>query len=480
MNERLDRSRNPALIQIRLYPLPSLDSIVVPHPMPFLMPVPMMLKTLRFLSIPTCLGVLLGGLAACAPSGPSSVQSGDQVLEFWTMQLQPEFTDYFNERIDAYEAAHPEVEVRWVDVPWSAMESKILTAVSAGTAPDVVNLNPNFATQLAERNAWLELDTYVPDKVREQYLPKIWQANRLGDKSFGIPWYLTTPVTIYNKTLLQQAGLSQPPQTYAELAQMAAVIKQKTGKYAFFITVVPDDSAELLESLVQMGVELVDGQGKAGFDTPQGRAAFQYWVDLYQKDLLPRSVLTQGHRHGIELYQAGEVAFLATGAEFLQTIQKNAPSIAQVSAIAPQVTGATGKRSVAVMNLVIPQGTDQRESALDFAQFITNAENQLSFAKAANVLPSAVEAIASYQKELRAESSLSALEQGRLVGAQQLDKAEVLVPVVSGMQELQKILYDQLQAAMLEEKTVDRAIADAAQLWNGKSPTPGKPEASKP
>jgi len=34
------------------------------------------------------------------------------------------------------------VKVNWVDVPWSAMETKILTAVSAKTAPDVVNLNP--------------------------------------------------------------------------------------------------------------------------------------------------------------------------------------------------------------------------------------------------------------------------------------------------------------------------------------------------
>jgi len=50
-----------------------------------------------------------------------------------------------------FEAENPDVKVNWVDVPWSAMESKILTA--AKTAPDVVNLNPNFASRLATRNA---------------------------------------------------------------------------------------------------------------------------------------------------------------------------------------------------------------------------------------------------------------------------------------------------------------------------------------
>jgi len=42
--------------------------------------------------------------------------------------------------IATFEAENPDVKVNWVDVPWSAMESKIL-AVSAKTAPDVVNLN---------------------------------------------------------------------------------------------------------------------------------------------------------------------------------------------------------------------------------------------------------------------------------------------------------------------------------------------------
>jgi putative chitobiose transport system substrate-binding protein len=31
---------------------------------------------------------------------------------------------------------------------------------------------------------------------------------------------------------------------------------------------------------------------------------------------------------------------------------------------------------------------------------------------------------------------------------------------------LQKIIYDNLQAAMLNQKTVDQAIADAEKSWN--------------
>ena len=142
------------------------------------------IRTWRRLGIFALFGLLLSWVISCSPTPPSSKSPE---IEFWTMQLQPKFTDYFNKLIASFEAENKGVKVRWVDVPWAAMENKILTAVSAKTAPDVVNLNPGFASQLASRNAWLELDSKVPEGVRKQYLPKIWKDSTLNNKSFGIP-----------------------------------------------------------------------------------------------------------------------------------------------------------------------------------------------------------------------------------------------------------------------------------------------------
>ena len=391
---------------------------------------------------------------------------GTQEIEFWTMQLSPQFDDYFNGLITDFEAQNPEIQVRWVDVPWADMQSKILTAVSAGTAPDVVNLNPDFAAQLAGRGAWLGLDEPISPESKAVYLPKIWQANTLNESSFGIPWYLTTNITLFNQELLDQAGV-EPPATYSELAEVARQVREKTGKYAYFTTFVPEDAGDVLQSLVQMGVVLLDEAGQAAFNTPAGRAAFQYWTDLYQQGLLPREVLTQGHRRAIELYQAGEVALLSTGAEFLTTIETNAPQIAAVTGSAPQITGETGKMNVAVMNLVLPKSTEAPQAALDFALYVTNDANQLTFAKAANVLPSAQQAIQDpYFIQLPADAN--PVEIARSVSAQQMTNAEVLIPPMDDIQELQKILYDNLQAAMLGQKSVEQAVADAAAEWDGR------------
>ena len=415
------------------------------------------------------IGIISSCLLSCNPQGDNPAE-----IEFWTMQLKPNFTPYFAKLNANFEQQNKPAKLRWIDIPWSAMENKILTSISARTAPDLVNLNPKFASQLATRNAWVDLNRVVDPKVKASYLPQVWSASTIevceADncqlKAFGIPWYLTTTISIYNQKLLSAAGVAQPPQTYAELATAARQIKQKTGKYAFFISFVPSDSGDALESLVKMGVDLLDESGQAAFNTPEGKAAFQYWVDLYQQKLLPPEVLTQGHRYGIEQYQAGELALINSGAEFIESIAKNAPSIIKVSEVAPQITGKTGKKNVAVMNLVIPRDSEKSDKALKYALYVTNTKNQLAFAAASNTLPSTVEGVEQYINKIEQQQQPTLAQKANQVSAAQLKDAEVLIPVKKDIQVLQQAIYENLQAAMLEEKTVDRAVQDAADKWN--------------
>ncbi|MCY7337622.1 MAG: sugar ABC transporter substrate-binding protein, partial [Chamaesiphon sp.] len=395
-----------------------------------------MLKIANFRRFLICglLGLILTGVVSCLKSPNTKAPQ----LEFWTMQLQPKFNRYFKDAIGTFEVANPGTKVHWVDVPWGAMQGKIQAAMGAKTAPDVVNLNPDFAIQLAARNAWLNLDPVLTKGESKEYLPSIWQAGTLDGKAFSFPWYLTSNITIYNQELFAKAGIVKPPTTYQELAQTAKQIKEKTGKYAFFTTFVPEDTNDVLESLVQMGVQLVDKQGKAGFNTPAGKAAFQYWVDLYKQGLLPKESLTQGHQQGIQLYQSGETAMLFAGAPFIDTIAKNAPQIANVSAVAPQISGQTGKKGVAVMNLVIPRTTKIPDAAVKFALFITNATNQLAFAQASDTLPSNVQAVADYKTKLASGNDKSTIAQGKSIGAQQLAQSEILIPPLKNLNVLKK------------------------------------------
>jgi ABC-type glycerol-3-phosphate transport system substrate-binding protein len=71
-------------------------------------------------------------------------------LEFWTLQLR-DFKPLIEGWIIDYEEAHPTIEINWVDVPFSEGEKRALSAMMSPHVPDVINLNPAFASTLAER-----------------------------------------------------------------------------------------------------------------------------------------------------------------------------------------------------------------------------------------------------------------------------------------------------------------------------------------
>ena len=413
--------------------------------------------------------VLLGLLPGCA-TRPGGGRGAGRELSIWTLDLAPRFNPFMQAVIRDWEKRHPGVRVRWTDVPWNSVERKLLAAVYARTAPDVVNLNPPFAANLASKGGLLDLRSQLPAGAAARYLPAIWAAGQQDGLQFAVPWYLTTRVTMANTRLLAQAGLAAPPRRWQEIPAYAEQVRRRTGRYALFVTVVPDDSAELMEVMVQMGVRLLDGRRRAAFVSPEGRRAFAFWTDLYRRGLLPREVVSQGYRRAIELFQAGELAQVASGPDFLRNLQTNAPGIAATTRAFPPLRGQDDAANVAVMNLVVPRRTTMPREAVDFALFLTNASNQLRFAEEARVLPSSRLALRQLEQRLRQEPNAAGnallVRQARLLSLRTLSQARVLVPPSPGVKRLQAILYTQLQRAMLGEIGSDAALEQAGREWN--------------
>ena len=405
------------------------------------------------------------GLAAC---GRSPSRSG---LDLWTLQLAPKFNAYFADVLAGWRRLQPAAPVRWTDLPWGSVERKLLAAVFARTAPDVVNLNPPFAANLASKGGLTDLSPLLPRDAAQRYLPSVWAACRDPDAGqIAVPWYLTVRLSLVNRQLLEQAGLAAPPQRWDQVPDFARRIRERTGRYGLFVTAVPDDSAELLESLVQMGVTLLDARRRAAFASEAGRQAFRFWADLYREGLLPREVVSQGQRRAIELFQSGDLALAATGAEFLRSIQTNAPGIAAVTEAHPPLTGEDQRANVALMTLAVPRQSERPRQAVDLALYLTNAEHQARFATEARVLPSSRTALEQIRRQLDAEQPTTAAEiqirQARRLSAQVLERADVLVPALPGVKRLQSIIYTQLQRAMLGQLDSDAALQQAARDWN--------------
>ena len=84
---------------------------------------------------------------------------GDQItIEFWTLALQPTFTDFIQSLIDQYEDEHPNIKISWQDLPWDGIQDKFLAQTAGGNPPDVVNIWSQLALTYASKGALLDLE----------------------------------------------------------------------------------------------------------------------------------------------------------------------------------------------------------------------------------------------------------------------------------------------------------------------------------
>jgi len=394
----------------------------------------------------------------------SLAMAQEKEIEFWTMQLKPTFTDYINGVISDFEEQNPDVKVKWVDVPWADMEKKILSATAANNAPDVANLNVPFSMKLAELDALVDMDSNLDQETIDKYFPTVWEANTFEGETHAIPWYLSTSLTMYNTEIFKEAGLdpNNPPQYYDELLEMGRTVKEETGKYLLFPPIA--ETGRYLEYMVREGIPLTNEDGTAAFNTEKSVELLQMWTTMYEEGIIPEETVTEGHNAAVDVYQSGQAAILLTGPQFLSRIEENAPEVFEVTEVAPEISGNADRVGVAVMNIAVLEQTEHKQAALDFAAFITNNKNQLDFAKIVNILPSTKEAAQDPYFTDVDEGSVK--DRAKKVSAQQLDRATNLVPPMENQGELNEVINQMVQNALLGEKTPAEALNDAEAEWN--------------
>ncbi len=400
-------------------------------------------------------------LAACLFALCPTASAAEQV-RFWTMQLSPQNDAYVNGVIGAFEKANPGIRIEWTDVPWAEMERKTLASLASGTAPDVANLNPQFASKLAEFGALADPERYLSADQVAAFLPAAWRANRYEGKTFALPWYLNTNITLYNRDILARAR-AEVPATLEQLVGSARMIKQATGSYAYFPAL---DGSSPLELMVGAGNALLNKTAcGAGFANPGGARVFEIYRALYQDGLVPKNVVTEGHRKAVEMFLSGQVAMVSTGMQFLGYIKTNNPAIYGRIGVAPQIGAGAGPASIAAMNVAVLQNSKVKPAAFAFAQFLTNAHNQLELARRVPVLPSTG---ASYRDPFFTVPLDDALaDAARALSVKQVLQGAVLVPPMRKYSKLRVSYARNLQSVMLGKKSVPEAIRDVDREWTG-------------
>jgi putative chitobiose transport system substrate-binding protein len=383
-------------------------------------------------------------------------------LTIWTIGLKgnKNFENYLNGIYDAYKKLHPNVTIKWEDYG-AEIDQKFLTAVASGNAPDVVNFNTSYSLRIASNGALADINKIITPEQKAVYFPTIFDATKVGDAVYSVPWYASLQVAMINKDLFTKAGLdpNKPPKTYQELADAAKAFKDKTDAYAFQpITQLPGEA--LLEGFNM----LTPDKKKSAFDTPEALAKLTYYENLKKGDLIPNKspYSDTSYDDALARFKAGKLGLLLSGASLLSQVEKDAPDIYKNTTVAPAPVGKSGFIPVDLQGLTIPAASKYKEAALDLALFVTNDENQLAFCHLATILPSTIKA--SQDPFFQADGDVKQL--ARKVSANSLKMAKDPTVNVPNFDKLQQALNDNLNAWWAGSKTAQQALDDSAKAWD--------------
>ena len=217
--------------------------------------------------------IVLGSMMIFAsPAKEKSAEAGGPIeLKFWSL-----FTggdgEFFNAMIDEFNASQNEIHMTNDMVRFDDYYTRLTTALAAGTAPDVIVLHQARLINYVPSGTLLALDEYVSDDMLSDFQSAPLEACRMDGQLYAIPFDVHPIVMYSNKALLEEAGVSEIPQTAEEFLAAAEAVKEKTGQWGSLI----DNTTGTYKAytLTRLFVSLVNQQGGSMLTDDLSAAAF--------------------------------------------------------------------------------------------------------------------------------------------------------------------------------------------------------------
>ena len=258
----------------------------------------------RVLSV-AALTIMGAGLAGCgggASGGTAdSATTAKGPIKIWYSNNEFE-VKWGKAMVESWNSAHPDQKIDAQQIPAGKSSEEVIgAAITAGNAPCLVfNTAPVAVPQFQKQGGLVPLDSF-PDGA--QYI-----KDRTGDladqyksgdgKMYQLPWKSNPVVLFYNKDLFTKAGLdAENPKlgTQAEFLDTARTLV-KSGAAANAVW--PSPASDFFQSWFDFypfyaansgGAPLVK-DGKATFDSDQGKQVATMFQTLYKENLASKEV----------------------------------------------------------------------------------------------------------------------------------------------------------------------------------------------
>ncbi len=314
-------------------------------------------------------------------------------LELWGLVESRIFHGTF-EAIREFERRNPSIRVR-VGTPGGQGDldpQKLLTALAAGTPPDVLWFSRHALGMWAARGAFRPIDDLIArdDIDLDAYYPGIREACMWEGKTYAFAWNIDGRVLFCNMKLLREAGYDRPPRTWAELLEWGAAMTRYDaawGRYECLGFAPNYGNAWLYLYAWQNGAEWFAPDNRTALvNSPRVVEALDWMVRAYDAvggaDKV-QSFQASAHVEGIgDPFLSGRVAMQINGNYYLDFIARNKPDLDFAAAMPPMPDESMEPASWSGgFAWVIPAASRHPEAAWAFAKFMNSLEAWMIIAR---------------------------------------------------------------------------------------------------
>ncbi len=200
--------------------------------------------------------------------------------------------------IAAFMEANPDIEVAYEIVPNMNFAEKLLSSVSTGTGPDVINMDDNQMRSIyIPKELVTEVDPVALgygslEELQAAYIPGAFEGASVDGKIYGLPSEFNVTAFAINTAAFEEAGLdpNTPPKTWEEVGTMGQELVRRDGDtltrlgFDFLYLHAGWYHNQFGTLLLQTGGRLVTEDGtKAAVNQPEAVQALQIWHDMVYK-----------------------------------------------------------------------------------------------------------------------------------------------------------------------------------------------------
>lgn len=238
----------------------------------------------------------------------------DTTLKLVEVITSPERTETLKSIVSTFEAANPGTKVEIISLPWGEAFQKFATMVSAGEIPDVMEMPDTWLSLYANNGMVESLEPYL--KEWDQTADLSDRALELGrdvdDTAYMLPYGFYLRAMFYNKKLLEEAGVSEPPKTMDEFAEASKKVSALPGKYGYCLRGGPGG----LNGWVMFGASMAgdntffNEDGTSTFNSEGWVKGLTWLIDLYKNGYAPKDSVNWGFNEIVAGFYSGTCAFL--------------------------------------------------------------------------------------------------------------------------------------------------------------------------